>query len=166
VHSLSNTTILAESESFALTHNSESCILQHKQSKNEVSVGDHYGNPCCGLIAQDESWCITGGEGLILWFQQGGMWAGFRMRKSGAQTNALQFKNREDIRWRSSFTERAYQAIHDMRLANAHNVRILLDPWSDYASTWTLDIEMKTLTKIADGPNMQGQPYTDGRIEF
>jgi hypothetical protein len=158
--------ILAESANCILTHNYEYARLLHKQSNEETAVGDHYGDPGCGLIAPDETWRITGGEGLVLWVQQGDMWVGFRTHDPAEKTDRLIFKNPEDRRWLKSFTKDACQFVHDMRMADANTVRILLDPWSDYASTWLLDIETKTLTKIADGPSMQDQPWTDDKIEF
>ncbi len=163
---MSDYKILAESESYILKRDYEHAKLQHKQSKEKIMVGDHYGDPCCGLIAPDESWCITGGDGLILWFLEGNMWTGFRTRESGAQRNQLQFKNPEDMRWLRSSTEDICRFVHDMKLVDSKSVRILLDPWSDYASTWLLDIETKTLAKVADGPNMQDQLWTDDKIDF
>ncbi len=157
---------LAESKSYILTHDSEYARLQHKKTGEETAVGDHYGDPGCGVIAPDESWCITGGEGLVLWFQQGSMWTGFRTPDPGAKMSQLGFTNPEDVRWLKSFTEDACHFVQDMKLAGPDNVRILLSPWSGYASTWLLDVKVKILTKIADGPSMQDQPWTEDKIEF
>lgn len=140
--------------------------LLHKQSKKETLVGDHYGDPNCGLIAPDENWCVTGGEGLILWFRGEAQWIGFRAVDAGDNTNQLQFANAQDRIWLDSFAENRCQFVHDVKLEEAGSVRILLDPWSAYASTWRLDVTTKMLTKLADGPTKQDQPWTDDPIDF
>jgi hypothetical protein len=48
-----------------------------------------------------------------------------------------------------------------MRLAGPRRARILIDPWSDAAATWELDVATLTLRKIADGPSLVGQPYRE-----
>lgn len=158
--------ILAESEHYVLRNQHESCELLHKQTKSLSDVGDHYGNPACGLIAPDETWCITGGEGLILWFLRGKSWTGFRPPETGHESDRLQFARPEDSAWLNSSTENSYQSVHDMKIETSTSVRILLDPWDDFASTWLLDVKTKSLAKLKDGPNLQDQHWTDQKIEF
>lgn len=157
---------LAESENYILSHEFENCELVHKHSKNVVHVGDHFGDPTCGLIAPDETWCITGGEGLIVWLPQGKSWTGLRSRDTGSETGELQITNPQDAAWLATFGVESHRSVHDMKLESATSVRILLDPWSDYASVWLLDIVSKALTKLKDGPNLQDQAWTDAKIDF
>lgn len=158
--------ILAQSENYVLRNLHEACELLHKKSNNLTDVGDHYGDPVCGLIAPDETWCITGGEGVILWTRPGKSWTGFRPPGTGRETGKLQFANPEDADWLSSVTEESYQSVHDVKIESSTSLRILLDPWSDFASTWRLNVMSQSLTKLKDGPNLQDQPWTDAKIEF
>lgn len=158
--------ILAQSEHYVLRNLYEACELLHRQSNKITDVGDHYGDPACGIIAPDETWCITGGEGVILWTRTGKSWTGFRPPGSGRETDELQFAKPEDAAWLNSVTSGIYQSVHDMKIESPTSLRILLDPWDDFASTWRLDVMSKSLTKLKDGPSLQDQPWTDDKIEF
>lgn len=161
-----NQSILAESENYVLSHAFENCELRHKQLNKISYVGDHYGDPTCGLIAPDETWCLTGGLGLILWFQREELWTGFRPLEVDKNRLALQIAKPEDAFWLASVTEVDVRFVHDMRIENSTSVRVLLDPWSDYASTWLLNINSKNLTKLKDGPALRHQEWSDCKIEF
>src|SRR5688572_17112030 len=55
-----------------------------------MSVGDHYGNPTCGVIDRKERWCVTGGEGLIVAdFPSGGSF--FDQQPNGRLRQKLRF---------------------------------------------------------------------------
>ncbi len=161
-----NQRVLAESENYILSHEFEYCELRHKQSNKLSFVGDHYGDPTCGLIAPDETWCITGGFGLVLWFKREEFWTGFRQLGVNRNGYALQIAQPEDDSWLTSVTDEDAWFVRDMRLENPTSVRILLDPWSDYASTWLLDITSKNLAKLKCGPALRHQEWSDKEIEF
>lgn len=157
--------ILAESENYILGNDFEDCILAHKQTNTSLVVGDHYGDPECGLIAPDETWCMTGGEGVILWDFNGKVWIGFRTGDS-QKTDNLHFANPNDAAWLKSLDNSACQFVHDMKIETPTLVRLLLNPWATYASTWQLDVTSKTLTKMRNGPSLQDQPWTEEKIDF
>lgn len=48
-----------------------------------------------------------------------------------------------------------------MRLDGPDMVRILFDPWSDYASVWALRASSLELLKIRDGPSLANRAYQE-----
>lgn len=159
-------TRLAESENFVLTHDYECAELHHKASSTVIDVGHHYGDPTCGLIAPDESWCVTGGEGIVLHYRAGKTWFGFRRAPQDLCEFSLQPTNQLDLDWMASKSAEGFLCVHDIRLDGPMSVRILLDPWSTYASTWQLDVEMRRLTRLRHGPDRCGQTWTSERFRF
>jgi hypothetical protein len=55
--------------------------------------------------------------------------------------------------------------IHSMRPDGKGQVRILIDPWSGFASTWKLDVKTLSLSKLRDGPSLSDEPYQD-EVEY
>jgi hypothetical protein len=57
---------LAQSKGYVLEGDYETATLTgYGQS---FVVGDHFGDVICGCIDEAEKWCVTGGEGLIIYF--------------------------------------------------------------------------------------------------
>ena len=139
--------ILDESENFQLGHEWEDVILVDKKSGEKFIVGSHYGDPSCGLIGPDEDWFISAGEGIILYRFKDGI---KEFLKSG-------FVN-SDKGDGPAF-------IHAIRLKSNHEVEILLDPWSEYASVWILTVDTMALSKVKEGPFKINEKYTD-QIEW
>ena len=135
--------ILSESENFILGHDYESVFLKDKRNGNNHDLGSHYGEPELGLIAPDESWFITVGEGVLYFdFERGlhdFLQKGFNDHLGN---NSCAF-------------------VHSARIESNDSVRILTDPWSEYASTWLLSISSLNIEKISDGPSMIGKPWQE-----
>jgi hypothetical protein len=148
--------ILDESKNFILYHDYESVYVKRNDSDNKIYIGDHYGDPKCGLIAHTETWFLAGGEGLTFFDFSRGSVELMRDAKLMFDINLGKIKARVD---------QPYFSIHSMKLENENAVRILVDPWSDVASTWLLKIKNLELEKLYDGPSLLGQPYQE-TIEF
>jgi hypothetical protein len=158
--------ILAESENFILCHEDEYVELQKKLTGGVVSVGDHFGDPTCGLIARDERWCASGGEGLVFFCRKGFFWTAFRSPPDVENARELVIAEKDDLLWLQQFADEPDLNVHAMRRCSDRSLRILLDPWSSYASTWRLNIRTKQLTKLCDGPSLSGQPMAGHPFEF
>ena len=134
---------LDESENYFLIASAEDATLLDKRSMEKIEVGVHYGDPIVGIIAPDESWFLTAGEGIIY----------------------FDFQRKFHYFWRRE--DKSYQGKEPCLFINAARweppgfVRILVDPWSEQASTWLLDIEQLRLEKISDGPSLIGEPWRE-----
>ena len=134
---------LAESQHYRLVH--ESVFLVEKTTGVRTPVADHYGDPAVGLIDKNEQWFATGGEGLVYLDFTRGVREFFR---KGRPPNA----------------EQTY-FVHAMRPDGEEQIRVLIDPWSEFASTWVLDVRTLALRKLADGPSLVDEPYRD-EVEY
>lgn len=63
---------LAESANFVVSHEFELAFATEKRTGSEMSVGSHYGDPTCAVIAPDESWFAVGGEGVTVMHRRRG----------------------------------------------------------------------------------------------
>ncbi len=61
---------LFESNSYVLESEYEVVFLRNKITGETVVVGDHYGDPTCGYISDDETHCISCGAGVIVYFMR------------------------------------------------------------------------------------------------
>ncbi|UFH58125.1 hypothetical protein [Sulfurovum mangrovi] len=130
---------LLESSNYILAHEFEDVILKDKNNGKIYSLGSHYGDPVLGLIAPDESWFITAGEGLLYFDFKRGLHEFFR----------------KDLSSEGSLF------VHSACIESNESVRILIDPWSEYASTWILSIPALKIQKIKNGPLMIGKPWQE-----
>lgn len=96
-------------------------------------MGGFYGDPKCGLIAENNNWCLVGGETLNVWYYDKGL---------------LTVED-EDLMW-----------IVEIRQKSSNEVELLIDPWSDKGSVWMLNIETLERHKIKDYL-MASEEYTD-----
>ena len=132
--------ILAESNNFELQAHYEDIVLVRKSDEKDFDLGSHYGDPKVGLISPKEDWFITAGEGLIYFdFNQG-----------------LKYFFRSDF---SSQSGVAF--VHDAKIEPDLGVKILLDPWSNYASTWLLKLPELELSKLSNSPSLVNEPYRE-----
>lgn len=138
---------LSESNNYILAHEFEDVILKDKNNGKTYSLGSHYGDPVLGLIAPDESWFITAGEGLLYFDFKRGLHEFFRKG----------FKDR--------LGKEESLFVHSADIESIESVRILIDPWSEYASTWTLFIPSLKLEKIKNGPSMIDKPWQE-KVKF
>jgi hypothetical protein len=63
---------LAESANFVVSHEFELAFATEKSTGREMSIGSHYGDPTCAVIAPDESWFAVGGEGVTVMHRRRG----------------------------------------------------------------------------------------------
>ena len=60
-------TILAQSKNFKLFGAYEEAQLEGPGISGHVVVGDFYGSADCGCIDIEEKWCISAGNGLVIY---------------------------------------------------------------------------------------------------
>ena len=132
--------ILAESTNFELQAQYEDIVLVRKSDEIEFDLGSHYGDAKVGLISPDENWFITAGEGLLYFDFNHGL---KHFLRSG-------FSNKSGVAF-----------VHDAKYESELGVKILLDPWSDYASTWLLKLPELELSKLSNSPSLVNEPYRE-----
>lgn len=130
----SNYRVLFETDKLILGYVYEKVYLTHKQTDNDQYLGSIYGDPSCGIISSDNSFCIVGGtDALILWKEEG--------------TKYVHDKN-------------LYSAF-DIRQVNPSEVEILIDPWSEKSAIWSFNIDTLAKEKIRDFVEYRDKEYTD-----
>lgn len=150
--------VLDESKNLILYNEYESVYIKRKGREEEkFYIGSHYGDPVCGIIAPSESWFLAGGEGLTFFdFLQGSTELMRESRKviRDSENKIIKVVDSSPKWW-----------VHSMKLETKYSVRILIDPWDIFASTWILNIPDLKLTKLRDGPSLVEQPYRE-EVEF
>jgi len=131
---MENDTLLAQSPRYLLTHAYETVFVLCRATGQRTVVAHHYGDPVCGMIAPDESWFASAGEGVSVYTFSGG--AAHYLRSQGAPCH-----------------------VAAIRSDGPATIRILVDPWSDQAAVWQLQPGTGRLVKLRDGPHLQDQPY-------
>jgi hypothetical protein len=153
--------ILAESPNFTLAHEAEEVYVVHRESGRKTWAGDHYGDPTCGVIAPDESWFASGGEGIVLFTFRRGMREYFRPGSCIHDYLDLASKEKKRIDLSLMPAEAGVFAIHAMRLEPNGDLRFLVSPWSELPSVWILAPATGALTKVQDGPDLRDQEYRE-----
>jgi hypothetical protein len=128
--------VLAESHNYLLVHEYEQVFVCARSTGERTEAGSHYGDPQCGVIAPDESWFATGGEGIVIFSFNGGLHEYLRRSASTFFVSAMRFEA-------------------------PNGLRVLIDPWSNEASVWFLAPASGQLTKLRDGPNLRYEPYRE-----
>jgi len=114
---------LHETDKFILGYVFEYAYLVSKESRNEIYIGDFYGDPHCGLISDSNNWCLVGGDTLSVW------------KKDGNITNISDV----DICW-----------ISKIRQTGLNEVELLIDPWADNGGVWKLNVDTFERQKLRD----------------
>jgi hypothetical protein len=148
---------LDETSNFRLFTDYEEVYALDKRSDARFWIGSHYGDAKCGLISPEETWFLAGGEGLTYFGFQKGFIELLREERLVISKNSRG-------RVKAHFDKKV-MFIHSIRLESVDAVRVLVDPWSDQASTWLLNISDLQLTKLRDGPSLVDQPYQE-EIDF
>lgn len=65
--------VLAETGTFCVGHEFEYAYLIDKRKKQEIFLGDFYGDPSCAVISINNDWCAVGGEHLVVWIKEKGI---------------------------------------------------------------------------------------------
>jgi len=74
--------LISESKNYQVLSEYESVFLRIKGTSRLVVIGDFYGDPELALISPDESFCIMGGEGVII-YDLKEPFQGYRRNQSG-----------------------------------------------------------------------------------
>lgn len=124
---------LHETDEFVLGHIFEQVYLTEKTTDRVVFIGDFYGDPSCGLISRDNTWCLVGGATLILWTEMG--------------VTEIEDSN---LRWACK-----------LRQTDTNTVEILIDPWADTSSIWEFNTHTRERTRIKNFDDYKNKEYTD-----
>jgi hypothetical protein len=89
--------VLAESPRILLVHEFEQVFVVDREAGFRHQAGDHYGDPAFGVIAPDESWAATGGEGVVVWQSDGRISEFLRDNVSHGQYHAVTAMRVEDV---------------------------------------------------------------------
>lgn len=60
--------VLAESKNYIIFFEFETVMLKVKESKEEILIGDFYGEPQMAVISEDEHFCAICGCGVIIYY--------------------------------------------------------------------------------------------------
>lgn len=60
--------ILAESVKYVIFYEYEKVFLYIKENEKRILIGEFYGDPYTAVISYDESFCVIGGEGIIVYY--------------------------------------------------------------------------------------------------
>jgi hypothetical protein len=126
--------VLAESKTYVLTHEYETVFTYCRLTGKSTVVGHHHADPTCGIIAPDESWFATGGEGVSVFMPSRGV---------------------------DTYLQDPVCHVLAMKLEGNDNVRFLVDPWSPNGSVWRLNPLTGDLSKLRDGPDLRNEPYQE-----
>lgn len=124
---------LFETVSLRVAFEHEEAYLLDKPIGATLLTDIFYGDPECALIATDESWAVIAGDHVTGWTPQ-------RWQRIEA----------EGLEW-----------ICALRQKDRNTVELLVDPWSELAAVWEIDIELFTATKIRPFPNYRDRPFID-----
>ena len=125
--------VLDESDKYLIGHIYEDSYLIEKKNGEEVVYDVFHGDPCCGLIGENNDWAIIAGDHLTVW------------RKG-------EIEKIKDEKLRN---------VYALRSNNNDIVEILIDPWDDNSAIWVLDVFTHKLSKVRDLYDYKGKEYTD-----
>ncbi len=89
--------VLAQSPNYVISHEHEIVSLIFKKSGSAVIIGDFYGDPETAYISHDESYCVIGGCGLIIYYLRE-PFSEFEYKIESNQWKEV-FRDPEDIWW-------------------------------------------------------------------
>ena len=124
---------LDETTDFILMYRYECAYLLVKAAKEEIYLGDFYGNPTCGFISNVNNWCIVCGVTFVIWTK-----------------NEIVEIADNDLSY-----------VFEVRQIAKNKVELLIDPWVENAAIWEFDITTKEKHKIKDFPYYKNKEYTN-----
>lgn len=122
-----------ETENFILGYIFEEAYLTNKITNQNILLSTFYGEPLCGIISKENSWCLVGGSRLVVW----------------TTDELFEIENKKLI-W-----------AYDIRQICKNKVEILIDPWSENSSIWEFNITTKEIRKIKDFNEYKNKEYTE-----
>ena len=124
--------LLAQSNNYKLFGYYEEAQLEGKLITGHVVVGDFYGSADCACIDYGERWCVSGGNGIVI-YQLAPPFEEYQFNHSTSQWKELW---RSDEDW---YPEIIFQIEEDI-------VRIVIDVFSNAKGVY--DLNVKTLELI------------------
>ena len=127
---------LYETSKLTVGHSYEYAYLTKRSIfnfKKTTMIGWFIYDPTCALISYDNSWCLVGGDRLLLWTPK--------------QTFEIDDDN--------------LKSIEAFRQIDLYTVHILIDPWADNSAIWEFNIQTKQRKKLRDFNDYKDQEYTD-----
>jgi len=115
--------VLYETDQLILGHEFEYAYLIWKKGKKEIYMGGFYGDPSCGLISENNDWCLVAGDTSVVWRNDG---------------TILPIED-NDLRW-----------IIQLRQTAPYEAELLIDPYSEKAAVWKLDIKTLKFDRLRD----------------
>jgi len=88
---------LVQSEKYIISYEYEIITLTIKKSGRKIIIGDFYGDPEVAFISDDESYCVIGGCGLIIYYLKE-PFCEFRYNIDSNQWKEI-FREPKDIWW-------------------------------------------------------------------
>lgn len=125
--------LLTQSKNYKLFCWYEEAFIEGSAITKHTGVGDFYGSVECGYIDWNEKWCITGGNGLIIY----NLLEPFESYQYNQTTPQWKELWRNDKDW---YVETIYQ-IDD------ETVRLVIDIFSKAKGVYDLNINSLKLTK-------------------
>lgn len=95
--------ILVESYTYKILHEYETVYLLFKNTGKIVIIGDFYGDPEMAFISNDESYCVVGGCGLVIYYLKEPFHE-FEYNNNCEQWKEF-FRNPDDIWWIEDISE-------------------------------------------------------------
>lgn len=126
--------ILDETLDLLLGYCAEAAKLIRKRDGEYLLEDEFNGDPTCGCISPTSEWALVAGEHITVW------------RKAQGVTHLIA----EELR-----------SVHELRLMDAMNVQLLIDPWSAYAAIWQLNLLDLSLQKVRDFLDYREREYKE-----
>lgn len=127
--------VLAKSENFTLYGAFEEAQLEGLGIEDHVVVGDFYGAADCGCIDFNEKWCVSAGNGLVI-YSMVPPFSEYQFDTTSVQWKEL-WRRQKDSDW---YPEVIYQIESDV-------VRLVIDVFSNAKGVYDLNIKTLEITK-------------------
>lgn len=111
-------------------------------SGGSIDIGDHYGDPNCGLINAYAGWCAAGGEGLVICHFEGGL------PKGPARFPQKRLKVSELWRRSNPPPSGAYWSVEGIWLYHDDLIRVVVEPLSEHAGLYEVDVKTLAWRKL------------------
>jgi len=125
--------LLTQSKNYKLYCWYEEAYLKGKSVPQPTVVGDFYGSVECACIDRNEKWCITGGNGIIIYY----LTSPFESYQYNHTTPQWKELWRDDKDW---YPETIFQIDDD-------NVRLVIDVFSKAKGIYDLNVNTLKLIK-------------------
>jgi hypothetical protein len=141
------TPCLLVEDKYTVEHFSEDTWLLWKEDASgleggRIELADHYGDPTCAVINSINGWCATGGEGLVVSIFNDGF------PSESKPINLQNVTQRELWRRRNPPPIEPYWGIEGMWLFEDDLIRVVVDPISDHAGLYEVNVQTLVWRKL------------------